>query len=47
MKDWKKMMLFSFDLIKHARIHAKSKYMDELRVSIVLLDQATELLMKA
>ncbi len=54
MQDWEKMVDFSDKLIHHAfvmsriiNIFRSSPNIDELRISIVLLDQATELLMKA
>lgn len=54
-EDWEKMAEFADKLINHAFIMSRivnvirhpSATMDELRISIVLLDQATELLMKA
>jgi len=46
-REWKEMVDFSDKLIIQALLHSFPNEMEESRISIVLLDQATELLMKA
>jgi len=47
MSEWREMVNFADWLIIHALNHVGTSFMDELRIAVVLLDQATELLMKA
>ncbi len=46
-RDWLEMSIFSKLLIIHGIVHYRKRNFDDERIAIVLLDQATELLMKA